>query len=414
MHITEGEIRAYLDKELDTARHTQVKTHLDSCPICQTLAAELSNRTQRMDAYLATLEPGASQVPQMAEARERLKERLALEETPQPNKIWPTRRAKPGDPRPGSNKEIENMWQKMFTRKARPFWALLILIVLLTASMAFSPVRAIANSFLGLFRIQHIDVVQVDPDALPSNLGRSSQFEAMLSQDVKHETFGEVQTVSSAEEASQLLGMPVRLPSELEGQPVVLQVQPASRVTFTLNSERIQAILNEIGRSDIQLPKGLDGAVVTIDIPAGLNATYGDCVKTQVSNPDTLQTMRGRNCTTYIQIDSPTISAPPGLDVEKIGEAYLQVLGMSSEDASHFAKNIDWTTTFVVPLPSSGVDYQDVNVDGVTGTIVQNQGSGAYKSYDMLWIKDGVVYALHGQGADATIAQGLQVANSLK
>lgn len=414
MHIPEGEIRAYLDKELDTARHAQVKTHLDSCPICQTLAAELSGRTRRVDAFLTTLDPGASQVPQMAEARDHLEARLALEETPQPNKIWPIRWAQSGNPRSGSNKEIENMWQKLFTRKTRPLWALLILIVLLTASMAFSPVRAIANSFLGLFRIQHIDVIQVNPDALPSNLGRSSQLEALMSQDVKHETFGKVQTVSSAEEASQLLGMPVRLPSELQGQPVVLQVQPASRVTFTLNSERIQAILNEIGRSDIQLPQGLDGAVVTIDIPAGLNATYGGCSPVQDGDPDMPQPMRGRNCTTYIQIDSPTISAPPGLDVQKIGEAYLQVLGMSSQEASHFAENIDWTTTFVIPLPSSGVDYQDVNVDGVTGTIVQNPGSGAYKAYDMLWIKDGVVYALHGQGSDATIAQGLQVANSLK
>ena len=414
MHIPEGEIRAYLDKELDTARHAQVKNHLDSCPICQTLAAELSGRTRRVDVFLMTLEPGTSQAPQMAEARDRLKARLALEETPQPHKIWPTRWAQSGNPRSGSNKEIENMWQKLFTRKARPFWALLALIVLLAASMAFSPVRAIANSFLGLFRIQHIDVIQVNPDALPSNLGRSSQLEALMSQDVKHETFGKVQTVSSAEEASQLLGIPVRLPSELQGQPVVLQVQPASRVTFTLNSERIQAILNEIGRSDIQLPQGLDGAVVTIDIPTGLNASYGECSKVQGSDPDMPQLMTGNNCTNYVQIGSPTISAPPGLDVQKIGEAYLQVLGMSSEDASHFAENIDWTTTFVVPLPSSGVDYQDVNVDGVNGTIVQNQGNGARKSYDMLWIKDGVVYALHGQGADATIARGLQVANSLK
>jgi len=413
MHIPEGEIRAYLDKELNTARHEQVKTHLDSCPVCQALAAELSGRTCRVDAYLTTLEPGIPQAPQMADARDRLKARLALEDTPQPHKIWPTRWVKPGDTRSGSNKEIENMWQKLFTRKTRPVWALLVLIVLLTASMAFSPVRAIANSFLGLFRIQHISVIQVSPDALPSNLGRSSQLEAMMSQDVKHETFGEVQTVSSAEEASQLIGMPVRLPSDLQGQPV-LQVQPASRVTFTLNSERIQAILNEIGRSDIQLPKGLDGTVVTIDIPAGLNAMYGDCSPGQGGDPDMPQPMSGRNCTTYVQIASPTISAPPGLDVEKIGEAYLQILGMSSEDASHFAKNIDWTTTFVVPLPSSGVDYQDVNVDGVTGTIVQNPGSGSYKSYDMLWIKDGVVYALHGQGVDATIARGLQVANSLK
>lgn len=305
------------------------------------------------------------------------------------------------------------MWQKLFTRKTRPVWALLVIIVLMTASMAFSPVRAIANSFLGLFRIQHISVVQVSPDALPSNLGRSSQFEALLSQDVKHETFGEVQTVSSAQEASQLIGMPVRLPSDLQGQPV-LQVQPASKVTFTVNSEHIQAILNEIGRSDIQLPPGINGAEVTVDIPAGLSAMYGDCKPVQSSNPDNPQIMSRRNCTTYIQIASPTISAPPGLDVEKIGEAYLQILGMSSEEASHFAQNIDWTTTFVVPLPSSGMNYQDVNIDGVTGTIVQNSGSSSNQSYDMVWIKDSVVYALHGQGADATMTKALQVANSLK
>lgn len=413
MHLSEGEIRAYLDKELDTARHEQVKIHLESCANCQALAAQLSTRAQNVSAQLAALEPETSQEAQWMAARDRLKARASHEDASKPNQVWPTKWAEPGDSRSGSQKEIENMWQKLFTRKTRPVWALLVLIILMAGSMAFSPVRAIANSFLGLFRIQHISVVQVSPDALPSNLGRSSQFEALLSKDVKHETFGEVQTVSSAQEASQLIGMPVRLPSDLQGQPV-LQVQPASKVTFTINSERIQAILNEIGRSDIQLPPGINGAQVTIDIPAGLSATYGDCKPVHSGDPDNPQPMGGRNCTTYIQIASPTISAPPGLDVEKIGEAYLQVLGMSSEEASHFAKNIDWTTTFVVPLPSSGMNYQDVNIDGVTGTIVQNSGSSSYQSYDMVWIKDGVIFALHGQGADATMAKALQVANSLK
>lgn len=234
-----------------------------------------------------------------------------------------------------------------------------------------------------------------------------------MAQDVNVETFGEVQNVSSVEEASQLIGTPVRLPTELEGQPE-LQVQPAGRVTFNLNVARIQGILDEIGRTDIQLPEGLDGAVITIDIPAGLNARYGNCQYSTSNDPDNPQPSRTRNCTNFVQIGSPTITAPPGLDVEKIGEAYLQILGMSSDEASHFAQNIDWTTTFVVPLPSSGVDYKDVDVDGVTGTLVQNPGSGYYKSYDLLWIKDGVVYALNGRGADATAAKALLVANSLK
>jgi hypothetical protein len=37
-------------------------------------------------------------------------------------------------------------------------------------------------------------------------------------------------------------------------------------------------------------------------------------------------------------------SVPPGLNLGQISEAYLQILGMSPEEAASFAANVDWTT----------------------------------------------------------------------
>jgi hypothetical protein len=90
------------------------------------------------------------------------------------------------------------------------------------------------------------------------------------------------------------------------------------------------------------------------------------------------------------------------LDVQQLGAAYLQFLGMSAEEAQHFAGNIDWASTFVIPLPSGEATYREVPVDGVTGTLIQH-GSGQYL---LVWIKDGIVYGLSGAG-DSSVAVGL-------
>ena len=71
---------------------------------------------------------------------------------------------------------------------------------------------------------------------------------------------------------------------------------------------------------------------------------------------------------------------------------------MSPEDAAHFSQNIDWTTTLVLPIPSYGTSYQDYTVDGVTGTLILQTGNGQSSQYMLMWVKDGIVYALTGPG----------------
>ena len=183
-------------------------------------------------------------------------------------------------------------------------------------------------------------------------------------------------------------------------------------MTFNVDLELIGAVLNDIGRSDIRLPRDLDGATVTFEIPASVAVQFGKCDFDEESmhgyDPDDPPPVQSHNCTTLVQMPSPTISAPPGLDMTGIGEAYLQILGMTQEEAERFARNVDWTTTFVIPLPRYSAEHQDVAVDGVNGTLIETKYGNQYV---LLWVKEGILYALNGPGDD-TIA--LEIANSLK
>ena len=67
-----------------------------------------------------------------------------------------------------------------------------------------------------------------------------------------------------------------------------------------------------------------------------------------------------------------------------------------------------WTTTFIVPIPQYSAEYEEVSVDGVTGTYIQRK-YGSW--YVLLWVKDGIVHSLSGPGSKA---EALSIANSLK
>ena len=386
MHLHDGDIRSYQDQELEPADWQRVQKHLESCRRCQAKADQLLVESQQTRAKLTLLEAGMPHdrvSPAAASAR--LEARRSV-----------------------SKKEYETMSNKWYSRVPRPVWAAVLVVVVLAVALAFAPVRAIANSFLGLFRVQQIQVVQVNPGNLPQQLGSSTQFESFLSEDVQYQDQGEAQDVASAAEASSLAGFSVRLPQDFQGAPL-LSVQRGGSANVIVDVKRVRAVLAEIGRSDVEIPDQLDGAQISLQIPGGILAKYGECdynvekARKQGYDPDEQSIPHLPKCTTLIQMPSPTISAPPGLDVQKLGEAYLQVMGMSRAEAEDFARTIDWASTFVIPIPRYGTSYQQVPVDGVTGILILREEDNQYM---LMWIKDGIVYALTGPG-DVSTAFGI-------
>lgn len=390
-HLSEGEIRAYLDGEMAEAVKVLASAHLKTCPHCQHRAEVLAAQMKRMQEHLSALSPlpEASSMP-VGKAYIRWKNRIIEKEKP-------------------------SMMTKIFAPRYRPAWAAMAIVAILMIVLVFPGVRALANDFLGLFRVQQFTVVQFEPTDVERRLGHSSQFERLLSEDVHFEEQGEMQEISTAQQAAALAGFVPRLPTAAAGE-LRLQVQPGVKATFAVDLERVRSFLAEIGRSDIALPDELDGAVVTLDLPTAVVASYGDC-KSEVQATDESgfdpNALPGayQPCTTFVQLPSPSISAPPELDFAEIGEAFLQLLGMTPEEAQRFSQRVDWTTTLVVPIPRHSTTYQDVRVDGAEGVLIQQSAAYPNAPYVLMWIKDGMVYALMGEGSQST---ALNIGNSLK
>jgi hypothetical protein len=301
------------------------------------------------------------------------------------------------------------MRRRLFSQRYRPVAAVIAVIVLFVAAFAFPQVRAIASNFLGLFRVDQIRVVEVNPVNLPERLGSSTSLESLLAEDIQLESFGERRMVETPEEAHALTDVPVRLPESVDGKREIW-VQPGSRVTYHTDMDRLAQILKELGRTDIQIPDGLEDATITFSVPDSVVTNYGPCEFEGEDGFDPDESSL-KDCTTFVQMPSPTVSAPDGLDMVQIGRAFLQIMGMSQEEAEAFSQNVDWATTLVIPIPRYRVDYQQVQVDGVEGTLMQQKAGASGPQFVLLWVKDGVVHALTGQGEAGealTIARSLQ------
>ena len=87
------------------------------------------------------------------------------------------------------------------------------------------------------------------------------------------------------------------------------------------------------------------------------------------------------------------------------------MLGMSAEDAASFSAAVDWSSTLVIPIPNDA-SYQAVAIDDVTGSlIIQSSENTSNPRYLLIWVKDGILYALSGRG-DPQMA--IEMANSMK
>lgn len=85
--------------------------------------------------------------------------------------------------------------------------------------------------------------------------------------------------------------------------------------------------------------------------------------------------------------------------MKAVAEAGLQLAGLSATEASQFADDVDWTSTLVIPVPRDKASYRSFPVDGVIGTVIEWPATRTYRgSYDLIWLKNGVIRAVSGHG----------------
>ena len=232
-------------------------------------------------------------------------------------------------------------------------------------------------------------------------------FEQLMSSDMfQVDQDGEPFDVADASEASEATGYAVRLPAKISGERRI-NYQPSATLRITIDRTLWQAIIDELGY-DFELPESVDGKQVVVNVPQSVTTFYGECEPTSSDIQESVESGLA-TCTILTQMPSPSIEAPPGLDVNRIGQIFMEVLGMSPEEAARFSLDTDWSTTLVIPVPE-GAKYRDVMVDGVSGTLFEDP-HGKKSRYTLMWIKDGMLFALAG---DSRISEVMTIANSLE
>lgn len=389
-HLTEGELRASFDGELGE----NLLSHLNTCAECQRRLNQLEQEHLRVASRLSFLAPGIEPVPSVRFAWSRFTEQyLKQKET--------------------------SMLRKWFTFPVVRAGAIAVLALALL--LAFPTTRALAGELLNLFRVQHVAVLPIDSTGLENMTGNEalgSQLSELISESTKvTDEPSEPVMVASADEAESSAGFNVRLPADQT--PSRIYVTDPSAFTLTVDRAKAQAFIEAAGRSDLVLPESIDGAEIAVSIPATVNAAFGTCPEPQAEKrqPGGVEEMENDmarkypDCIVFTQMPSPLVSAPNGVDVAQLAQIGLEFSGMTREEAAAFTTTVDWTSTLVIPVPRRATAYEDISVDDVTGKLIQRVTDYA-PEYALIWVKDGVVYAISGTGTDT--APAFAIVDALK
>ncbi len=389
MHLNAETLRAFLDHQLDDM--PSAAEHLNGCAECRARLDALRTRASRLNIRFAALNPSPAEAPRDAQI---LYAQLTARQSA------------------ASGKEKNKMLKSVFAQRFRPVWIGLCAVLVLGVAFSFPPVRAWAGDLLAQFRVQKITVVPVDNSRLTDLAGNSAlarQVSQLLSDSVKvTKEPSKPQVVASAADASKLVSFGVRIPGSRKDAPQIV-VEGGSAFEFIANRARAQQLLNQAGASNLQLPASLDGARIQVSIPTGVSLGYGTCPKPDETEQGSLA-RRFANCIMLVEVPSPTIDTPPDLDVRQLAELGLEFTGMPADQARAFSQKVDWTSTLVIPIPRNAASYKEIQVDGAAGYLIQRPADDV-PQYVIVWVKNGIIYAVGGLGNDTTDAMAM--ANSL-
>jgi hypothetical protein len=321
---------------------------------------------------LSALEPTAADAPQSARAAfAHLQQRLQ----------------RPSLRQPSSRLHRPFYSERSITMSNRKSWVVgLATLLILALLFTFPSVRAAASDFLGLFRVQKFAAVSVSPERL-------EMLEQLMDQGLMPGEFevlnepGALTPVSSIEEGEALTGLSVRTISTL-GEPEEIYLVDGGNGRLTIDLEAARAIMETVGADPLLLPDDLDGQQVHVAIFDAVRQEWGDG-------------------TALMQSESPYAEYPDNVNPTLLGEALLQVLGVEPDSARNMAQSIDWTSTFLLPIPQGMASFSEVTIDGATGAAMTAMDEDAA----LLWQKDGKVHLLTGP---KSVEELISLANSLQ
>jgi hypothetical protein len=244
---------------------------------------------------------------------------------------------------------------------AGPWLAALGAALLAVALFTMPSVRASAQALLDLFRVRRFAAVRFDESRL-ERLRALGQDNTLLVFD-RVETLldpGRARPYAGLAEAEAAAGMAVLRPGYLPNGLLLdsVYVEGTGHVRLAVSEAKLRGVLDQLDLGDVSIPPGLDGQWVEVR-----------------KSPVVVQRYRADSWQAgLVQGVSPEVSVPAGLDVERLAEIGLRILGLDSGEARRIARTTDWRTTLLVPVPVNASTFRQVTIHGQPGLLITTSG----------------------------------------
>jgi hypothetical protein len=357
-HPTEGTLLAYRDDELAPAERRRVEAHLEGCPACRARLDELAEQATQVSSLLAASHPGTL-------------------DRPDPRRAWYTLTEQMNQ-----YKEMSMLEKLKTSKRYQRIVTFVAALAVIVGLFSLAPVRAFASNLLGIFRVERFIVVDVSEERLQEI--ESALDGQLFGEQETLEDPGEPVEVGSVGEAASLAGFTPRVPSGY-GDPVDVAVQGQMKVRFTPDVEALRSVFATLDVDPNLLPESIDGQPFDFTLPPSVMMTFD---VEESDEPIDFMLM---------QVPSPSTDGPSDVDMQALGQAMLQVLGMSPQEAARLSESIDWATTLVLPITPDISSVQEISVDGTTGLMfdsgwMEGEGDNDWsRSMSLLWQKNGMV-----------------------
>lgn len=368
----EGKLMAFLDGEVSAAERAEIERHLSSCALCRSRLKELEEGRQFVGSLLGAYEARLAKKPVDASSAWQR---------------WSVRQGKKG---------VLSLLKNVRKGVAAAAAGALVAVVL-----TLGPVQAAAANFLQIFRVNKVATVRVSQEDIQSILAKLRETGGAA--DLRDFGRIEVQGRDKAHKVESWAGVTGVLGQEVK-EPAVAQLglvrrdlywKEAFDLKLQLNVRKLNQVVRALGGSKL-LPEGLNQKEFTISFSGFAAANYDRSEPAGEGQPRFLS---------LVVFKAPEITVPPGVDVEELRSALLDLPLLPGDLKERLAAVRDWQRTLVIP-----------DVDGSTREVKVGDSSGVWLSEGgrgrLLWQRNGLWFMLDGY--ELTLEQALALGRSME
>lgn len=331
--------------------------HFDGCPDCRSRFDSTANSARAAAAWLQTPTLTAEPASALVAFRQRLASQAAR-------------------PRPWYQRWIESSSPRL-----RPVTAPLLAVGLAAVLLTGVTATGAAGHLVRVFEPSRVAAVPVSPSAV-----RNAANVFLDYGKVKWlPTPPQPQVVTDAATARTKTGLPLLMPASLPrgvNGTVAYGVVSQTTGSLTFDAARLQASAAAAGVKVNPMPSSINGSTLVVTAGPALIEAWG----VSAANPE------GQLPTLIIaQTRVPTVDST-GASASQLEAYLLSQPGVPADLAAPIKALKDPTRTLPIPVPTGLATTQPVQVDGVQGLLIRAAvGAG------VVWVKNGVIYAVGGQ-----------------